>query len=344
MNRIVLFLAFILLLITRQNVYPQTATDRNQRYASIGDFPLENGQRIVDCKIGYRTLGKLNATRSNAVIYLTAGGSTTYMMQLFGAGAEVDTTKFYLILTDALGNGVSTSPSNSVSQPKNLFPQFTIRDIVNTQYKMLTEKLNILHLVAIVGGSMGGLQALQWAISYPDFMDKVVSIEGTPKLSTYDLLWMHTYIEAVKSDTAYHGGNYTVNPASPLSIHLTQLLLTTPATLNNTVPVDKFSTWLASLEKQNPFTVDCNNFLWQTKAVMMHDITAKAGGSLENAAKMIKAKMLIIANKQDHIINQTSSIKFAEMTKAELVVMDSDLGHLILNEKIPIEATQKFLS
>src|SRR6478609_5838071 len=117
MNRIVLFLALILQLVIKQNLYPQAPADRKQQYASVGDFPLENGQRIVDCKIGYRTLGKLNATRSNAVIYLTAGGSTTYMMQLFGAGAEVDTTKFYLILTDALGNGVSTSPSNSVSQP-----------------------------------------------------------------------------------------------------------------------------------------------------------------------------------------------------------------------------------
>jgi homoserine O-acetyltransferase/O-succinyltransferase len=75
--------------------------------------------------------------------------------------------------------------------------------MVNTQYKMITDKMNIHHLVAVVGGSMGGCQALQWAVSYPDFMDKVVSIEATPKLSTYDLLWMHTYIEAGKNDTAY---------------------------------------------------------------------------------------------------------------------------------------------
>ena len=344
MNWMFLCLAIVFEMATRQNAYSQIATDKRQQFASIGDFHLENGQHIVDCKIGYRTFGKLNPKRSNAVLYPTAGGSTTSMMELFfGMGMDVDTTQFYLILIDALGNGVSSSPSNSISQPKTLFPQFSIRDMVNTQYKMLTDYLNLHHLAAVVGGSMGGLQALQWAVSYPDFMDKVVAIEATPKLSTYDVLWMHTYIEAVKSDTAYHGGDYTVNPASPLSVHLIQLLLTTPAIVNNTVPVDSFSTWLASLEK-NPFPVDCNNFLWQTKAVMMHDISTKAGGSLENTAKMIKAKMLIIANKQDHVINQTHSIKFAEMVKAELVVMDNDLGHLIFNEKIPIEATQKFLA
>jgi len=344
MNWMFLCLAIVFEMATRQNAYSQIATDKRQQFASIGDFHLENGQHIVDCKIGYRTFGKLNPKRSNAVLYPTAGGSTTSMMELFfGMGMDVDTTQFYLILIDALGNGVSSSPSNSSSQPKTLFPQFSIRDMVNTQHKMLTEYLNLHHLAAVVGGSMGGLQALQWAVSYPDFMDKVVAIEATPKLSTYDVLWMHTYIEAVKSDTAYHGGNYTVNPTSPLSVHLIQLLLTTPAIVNNTVPVDSFSTWLASLEK-TPFPVDCNNFLWQTKAVMMHDISTKAGGSLENTAKMIKAKMLIIANKQDHVINQTLSIKFAEMVKAELVVMDNDLGHLIFNEKIPIEATQKFLA
>ena len=150
MNRIVLFLSLILQLATQQFAYSQTATDRRQQFASIGDFPLENGQHIIDCKIGYRTFGKLNATRSNAVIYPTAGGGTTHMMELYGLGTEVDTTRFYLILIDALGNGVSSSPSNSISQPKTSFPQFSIRDMVNTQYKMLTEKMNIHHLFAVV--------------------------------------------------------------------------------------------------------------------------------------------------------------------------------------------------
>jgi homoserine O-acetyltransferase/O-succinyltransferase len=256
----------------------------------------------------------------------------------------VDTTRFYLILIDALGNGVSSSPSNSISQPKTSFPPFSIKDMVNTQHKMLVENLNIHHLAAVVGGSMGGCQALQWAVSYPDFMDKVVSIEGTPKFSTYDLLWTNAYIEAVKNDTAYRGGNYNVNPVVPLTIQITQLIITTPAYLNNRVATDSFSTWLTASTVKNPFTVDCNNMLWQIKACALQDISSVVGGSMENTAKRIKAKMLIIANNQDHMINQTASIKFAGLANAELVVMDSDLGHLIFNEKIPIEATRKFLS
>ncbi len=345
MNRIIFSLVLILQIAAEQNVYAQTTIDKKQQFASIGNFLLDNGQQINDCKIGFRTFGKLNAKRSNAVIYPTGGASTTFMVEsFFGAGLDVDTTRFYLILIDALGNGVSSSPSNSISQPKTLFPQFSIKDMVNTQHKMLTENLNIHHLAAVVGGSMGGCQALQWAISYPDFMDKVVSIEGTPKFSAYDLLWTNAYIEAVKNDTSYRGGNYKVNPVVPLTIQITQLIITTPAYLNTRVPADSFSTWLTTATIKNPFTVDCNNMIWQIKACAAQDISSVANGSMENAAKMIKAKMLIIANKQDHMINQELSIKFAGMAKAELVVMDNDLGHLIFNEKIAIEATRKFLS
>jgi homoserine O-acetyltransferase len=345
MKRIIFFVSFVLLIIIKQNVLAQSVVDKKQQIASIGNFPLENGQQIYDCKIGFRTFGKLNAQRTNTIIYPTGGGTTTFMMEsFFGAGLDVDTTRFFLILIDALGNGVSSSPSNSVGQPKTLFPQFTIKDMVNTQHKMLVENLNIHHLAAVVGGSMGGCQALQWAVSYPDFMDKVVSIEGTPKFSAYDLLWTNAYIDAVKNDTAYRGGNYDVNPVVPLSILITQLVITSPAYLNNGVQADSFSSWLTASTVKNPFTVDCNNMLWQIKACAAQDISSLAGGSLEKAVKMIKAKMLIISNKQDHMINQAASIKFAGMANAELVVMNSDLGHLIFNEKIPIEATRKFLS
>jgi homoserine O-acetyltransferase/O-succinyltransferase len=344
MVRLIFCLTFVFQVAAQQNVCAQVPPDNKQQFVSIGDFPLENGERITDCTIGYRTFGKLNPKGNNVVIYPTSGGVTTAMMQLFfGMGMDVDTTRFYLICIDALGNGVSSSPSNSTSQPKTLFPQFSIRDMVNTQYKMLTEYLHIDHVAAIVGSSTGGLQALQWAVSYPGFMDKVVAIEATPKLSAYDLLWMQTYTEAVKSDTAYHNGNYSVNPTTPLALHVMQLLLTSPSNVNNTVSVDGFSAWLHALEQPNPFSVDCNNILWQTKAVMQHDITSTTEGSIEKTAKIIKAKMLIIANKQDRIINQALSIKFAEMVNAELIVMDDDSGHLTIGNKTQIEATKKFL-
>lgn len=168
----IFLLQVLVLFIGLENVQAQTTTDIKQQFMSLGDFSLENGQKILDCKIGYRTFGKPNADKSNAIIFLCGLGETTAMLQNLVPGIIVDTTKFYLILIDAIGNGHSSSPSNSTKQPRLEFPQFTIKDMVESQYKMLTEKMGIHHLAAVSGMSMGGLQTLQWAVSHPDFMEK----------------------------------------------------------------------------------------------------------------------------------------------------------------------------
>lgn len=342
MKKIISLVVAVCLLTGIQSLHAQPLSDNKQQFAYIGNFSLENGLQIMDCKIGYRTFGKLNEQRSNVVICLTGWTVNSAMMQMFGAGRDVDTTKFHLIIIDALGNGVSSSPSNSIKQPKTLFPKFSIRDMVNAQYKMLTEKMNIQHLVAVIGGSMGGIQALQWAVSYPSFMDKIVAVEGTPKLTPYDLLWANTYVEAVTKDPAYNNGNYTTNPVLPMASHIVQLIITTPEFLYNTIQADSFYTSPAWNETFPPG--DHNDNLWQLKACIAHDITASTGGSLENAAKIIKAKILMINNKQDHTINAASPVKFAAMVNAKLIVMDSGLGHMVFDEKSTLEATKEFLS
>jgi homoserine O-acetyltransferase/O-succinyltransferase len=94
----------------------------------------------------------------------------------------VDNGKYYVIAVDSLGDGKSSSPSNSKSQPGLNFPQFSIRDIVNVE--VVSENMHIRHLHAVIGFSMGGMQAFQWAVSCPEFVDKIVSIVGSPQLLT----------------------------------------------------------------------------------------------------------------------------------------------------------------
>src|SRR5215467_7321491 len=120
-------------------------------FASLGDFKLESGSVIHDFKVGYRTLGTSNASKSNAVLFPSwFTGKSGEIAAGLGPGSYVDTTKYFVIAVDSLGNGVSCSPSNSASQHGTEFPQFTIRDMVNSEFRLATEILQLKHLHAVM--------------------------------------------------------------------------------------------------------------------------------------------------------------------------------------------------
>jgi homoserine O-acetyltransferase len=315
----------ITLLSSVTNSFAQSKTIRTQQFALLGDFKLENGSTIYDCRIGYRTFGKLNENKSNAILFPSWFTGTTDDLANFVAGTLIDTNAYYLILVDALGDGISSSPSNSKRQPRLSFPKFSIRDMVETEYVMVTKHFKMQHLFAVAGISMGGMQAFQWSVSHPDFAGKILPIVGSPQLDAADLLLWNGQMQAIQRDTAYHNGKYKGLPPIPAASMMHQLALHSPTSLATDVPRDSFDTWLLRISTTESF--DWNNRIRQLQAMIGNDIARGMNGSLEEAAKKITAKMLVITAKQDHMVNPLPAAKLARIANATLVELESDCGH-----------------
>lgn len=300
---------------------------QEQKFAALGNFKLENGETIKDCKIGYRTFGTLNAEKSNAVLITTwAGGTTEQLKASIVPRGLVDPTKYFVILIDALGNGVSSSPSNSKLQPRMKFPRFTLRDTVNTQHQVLTKVLKLSHLRAIMGVSMGGMQTFQWLVSYPNFADKAIPIVGSPQLAPYDLVHWQTQLDAIMQNVEWKGGNYEKNPARTLNYGFGAIILTTPEDYNRKMTRQKVFEEFAKAKNEKGF--DANDKIRQTQAMMRLDITEKFGGSWEKTVGAIKAKVFVIVARLDHTVTPEPALKFANLLNAETLVLESDCGHL----------------
>lgn len=304
------------------------ALAQEQQFASIGDLKLANGGVIRNCRIGYRTFGRINADKSNIVVFPTwAGGTTEQLKSSIGPGKLIDSAKYFVVAIDALSNGVSSSPSNSRLQPRMRFPRFTLRDTVESQHELLTKVLKIHHVKAVVGISMGGMQVFQWLVTYPEFMDKGVPIVGSPRLAPYDLMHWQAQIEALMRDRDWRGGNYTVNPARALNFAFGELLLTTPPDYNKHKTREQV---LADLEKarRDVKSFDANDKIRQTQAMMQLDVTRDFGGSLERAAKAVKAKVFVVVSRFDHVVTPGPAIEFASLIGANVLNLDSECGHL----------------
>src|SRR6266571_8323208 len=180
----------------------------------MGDLKLESGEVIKDFAISYVTHGTLNAKKSNAILMVTAISGNHHRLDfIIGPGKALDTNKYFIIATDAIGNGLTTSPSNSTAQPHMKFPHFLIRDMVTSQYKLMTEHLGIQHVAAVIGPSMGGMQALQWGVSYPDFMDSLAALVPLARTPAWSVVVVDASRKAITLDPAWKGGEYTTPPA-----------------------------------------------------------------------------------------------------------------------------------
>ncbi len=306
-------------------------------FAGDGDEPLllESGRRLGPVTVRYETYGALNEDRSNAILVLHAfsgdahaAGYTSesdkrpgWWDTMIGPGRAFDTDRYFVICSNVLGGCRGTtgpgSTDPSTGRPYGLsFPVITLEDMVNVEYR-LVRHLGIDRLLAVAGGSMGGMQALQWSVSYPDAVAGVIVLASTARLSAQGIAFNAVGRNAITSDTRWNNGDYYGKepPARGLSIarmvgHITYL---SDASMH-----EKFGRRLQEREQfgfdfSDQFEVesyleyqggnfvdrfDANTYLYLSKAIDYFDLGGKYG-SLESAFAGVRSKFLVVSYSSD---------------------------------------------
>ena len=283
-----------------------------QQFANLGDFTTVGGEIIKNCKVGYRTTGTLNAEKTNAVLCPTR---FTGKSENSAANLVMDTTGLFVIMVDALTNGVSSSPSNTPN-----FPSVTITDMVHSQYQMVTKHLGIDHLYAVIGVSMGGMQAFEWLVAYPDFMDKVVPIVGTPKQTSYDLMAWHTAADIIIAADVQKGD---LKEALRLAHNIERMHLFSPNYTVEKVSADSIANVLKKEISMDPY-----DYLGGVQAMISQDIYKSSKQNIDTISAIIKADLLVIVAAQDHVVHPSSASQLAKKLEAPLVTLMGDCGHV----------------
>ena len=308
----------------------QSPADGKLQRAEIGAFGLESGQTLHDCQLSYRTYGAINTDRSNVIMVPTWYTGTTqgiFDAGLVGPGKTYNTDTYYVITIDALGNGVSSSPSNSKNQAGVQFPDITIRDMVRSQYQLLTECFEFKHVHMVSGISMGGEQTFEWMMLYPRFADNYLSILGMPWRTAYHQVLMLTYHDILSSVI---DDSERVQKAARLLGQISVLTAYTPDFINRIFgleDVDGLLTETISAQGDHSFS-RMQDILSQTKAMLTHDIRTSVDDFEKHITSLKDIRAAVIDAPSDMMMNPGPSFAFAEMLGIESYRIEGDGGHM----------------
>jgi homoserine O-acetyltransferase/O-succinyltransferase len=271
----------------------------------LKDFRFASGEVLPELRLHYRTVGKPEWDGAgrvrNAVLVLHGTGGTgaqfirpEFAGDLFGPGALLDATRFFIILPDNIGHGRSSRPSDGL---RAKFPRYGYVDMVTAQHRLLTEGLKVDHLRLVMGTSMGGMHTWLWGQRYPDFMDALMPLASLPtQISGRNRVWRRIAIDAIRTDPEWRGGDYTAQPRGlRIAEQMLFLMGSNPGLRQEQMPTleksdAEFDRAVAAAVKAN----DANDRLYQLESSHDYD----PGPGLET----IRAP-LVAVNSADDLIN-----------------------------------------
>jgi len=254
------------------------------------DFRFQNGETLPEVKLAYRTVGEPTG-EPVLVLHGTAGSSANMLTpawggELFGAGAPLDATKYYVIIPDAMGHGKSSKPSDGL---RTKFPKYNYDDMVVAQHRLLTEHLKVKHLRLVIGNSMGGMETWIWAQKYPDMMDVAVPMASLPsEMASRNWMMRRLITDSIRNDPEWMDGNYTKQPKSAQFASVFFGIATNGGDLGyaKTAGTREKADALLDARLKAPFPADANDVLYQWDS--SRDYNPSAG------LEKIKATLLAI--------------------------------------------------
>jgi homoserine O-acetyltransferase len=272
---------------------------------TIRDFKFASGETLPELRLHYRTLGKpekdAQGKTTNAVLIVhgTTGSGAQFIRpefagELFGKDQPLDATKFYIVLPDGIGHGKSSKPSDGMHAK---FPRYGYIDMVEAQYRLLTEGLGVDHTRLVMGTSMGGMHTWLWGELHPDFMDALMPLASLPtQISGRNRAWRRMVIDAIRNDPVWNGGEYKTQPPSlRTAAEMLWFMSGNPVLRQKDAPtLAKTDEALDKFVEQIVKTDDANDVLYALEASHDYD----PGPNLEK----IQAPLLAI-NSADDLIN-----------------------------------------
>jgi len=311
--------------------------DRPHRKLVLGDLLLEGGAVIPNFEISYVTHGTRSPAGDNVVLVLTAIGSLHHRLDfLIGPGRPLDPERHFIICADAIGNGMTTSPSNSRAQPDLAFPRFAIRDMVASQQKLL-DALGVGQLAAVVGASMGGMQALQWGVSAPDRMRSIVALVPMARTRPWSVAMNEVARRILTSDAGWPSGPYGAgfDAWAAQSRVITNRAPGALETVSASDVPSLVAKAVATAREAGPDPVD---WVYQSFAYDAHDVGTTPGfdGDTAAALRSIRAATLLLVPELDLYNPVEDAIEAAELIpNATLVRLAGNAGHAVAADSSP---------
>uniref|UniRef100_A0A832H5L1 Alpha/beta fold hydrolase n=1 Tax=Oscillatoriales cyanobacterium SpSt-402 TaxID=2282168 RepID=A0A832H5L1_9CYAN len=304
----------------------------------LGDFTLQQGATLRAAKLAYKTYGTLNTDKSNVIVYPTWYSGQHYDNEwLIGEGMALDPQKYFIIIPNMIGNGLSSSPSNTPAPyNKARFPQVTFYDNVRAQHQLITQVFGIEKIALVVGWSMGAGQTYQWAVSYPEMVERIFPFCGSARTSIHNIVFLEGVKAALTADAAWKGGWYDEPPTTGLRAvgrvyagwGLSQAFYREQVHLQ--IGYSSLEDFLVAFWEGFFLKKDANNLLtmlwtWQNGNI---GNTPGFDGNFEKALGSIKAKAIVMPAEMDlYFPPEDNEYEVKFMPNAELRVIKSVWGH-----------------